>query len=336
MEVFPGKALIDLSKSEGNAQQRTPEGWYWYVDGDRGGAVPFNIRVLYRGQNKRFIPMLPSIARGLESNTGKMSEMPASDQANVILRLAQSWWFARELDHHPITQHADLQRIKFDRLALAQHYGIPTGYLDLTDSFDVAAFFATCEAADKGWKPVEDGVGIIYRLDINRIKNPFDILQPLGPQSLPRPEEQKAWVCELPMVHSFDGWPVVSAILFQQDSSIGEHFMKIFDGGKVLFPSDVLSNVAEEILNSTEIPKELVEAAFESFVEDPFGPKRHQWVEISREIKSQVTLAEYRRILTEDWLSPYMDDFEWRRKRLSDVVASCRPVCLVIRPDMDN
>lgn len=56
MPRVPAKALIDISKTEGSEQPRTEDGWYWYVDEDEGGAIPFNINVLYRGQNRRFLP----------------------------------------------------------------------------------------------------------------------------------------------------------------------------------------------------------------------------------------------------------------------------------------
>ncbi len=161
---------------------------------------------------------------------------------------------------------------RLNGLALAQHYGIPTGYLDLSDNFDVSAFFATCRETDLGWAPVDDGVGVMYRIDMQDVKDRLDWLVPLGPQSLPRPEEQKGWVCELPIVHSFDGWPVVKVILFEHDPSVGEHFLKIFDGGQALFPPDPLAETAKEIRSCGEIPKELIENALEDLHRDPLGP----------------------------------------------------------------
>ena len=326
MDVFPARALIEISETEGRQQPRTPNDWYWYSDGDYGGAIPFNINVLYRGQNRRYTPMLPSIARGLVSSTGNMSEMPPRDQALVVLRLAQSWWFKRQLDFHPIARHAQEQRLRLNGLALAQHYGIPTGYLDLSDNFDVSAFFATCRETDSGWAPVDDGVGVMYRIDMQDVKDRLDWLVPLGPQSLPRPEEQKGWVCELPIVHSFDGWPVVKVILFEHDPSVGEHFLKIFDGGQALFPPDPLAETAKEIRSCGEIPKELIENALEDLHRDPLGPTLDQFSLIKSEIKKIISVAEDRILLTDDMLKPFIDDMEWRKKRLSDVVARVRLV----------
>lgn len=36
------------------------------------------------------------------------------------------------------------EKVHVNVTAIAQHYGIPTAYVDLTESFAVAAFFATC------------------------------------------------------------------------------------------------------------------------------------------------------------------------------------------------
>lgn len=302
------------------------------MDGDYGGAIPLNISTLYRGQNKQTRIMLPSIARGLSLDTGKMFDMPPSDQAQIVLRLAQSWWFARELDNHPITAHAEQQRLRLDRLALAQHYGIPTGYLDLTDNFDVAAFFATCRETETGWQPAEEeGVGIVYRVELNRVKDLFELFKPLGPQPLPSPEEQKAWVVELPLIHSFDGWPVVSKLLFQQDKSVGQHFLEIFEGGKILFPPDPLANVAQEILKCREIPEELTEGALASLASDQFGTKPDQFSAVRQSLSNLTGLIDYRRLLHDQDVAPFLEDFEWRKRRLSDVKANVRPVRLELR-----
>jgi len=326
MQTCPANALLDLSRTEGIKQPRTGNSWYWFADGDYGGAIPFDVSFLYRGQNRAAHPMLPSIARGLNSDGRDMFEMSTKDQATVVLRLAQSWWFARELEHHPITAHAEKQRLKLDRLALAQHYGIPTGYLDLTHNFDVSAFFATCRATKTGWEPVTEGIGIVYRVDLEQARNRFASFKPLGPQPLPRPDEQAAWVVELPMVHSFDGWPEVSIIQFEQNESVGEYFIKMFRGGGLLFPPDPLARVAQEILECGEIPRELAEGALTSFASDQFGIKPDQLPAVRQSISSLIHLIDYRRILEDHDIAPFLNDFEWRKRRLSDAMAKARPV----------
>lgn len=324
-KTFDATTLLEISSGFVDYRSKRKNIWYGYQGDGYWGAIPF-VDAVFRGQNGRYLPMLPSIARGLESKTGQLWERPPVDQARIVLRLAQSWWFARELDHHPVTSHAASQGLRLDRLALAQHYGIPTGYLDLTDDFDVAAFFATCRETPQGWKPVEQGVGVVYRVELRGLANPFGEYRPLGPQPLPRPMEQCAWVAELPITHSFDGWSGVMIMQFHQSKNVGEHFLDKFDGGKALFPPDPLADVATEIISCHEIPALLVEKALESFAADPAGIRSSQLPEVRQELAQLATHIDYRRILTEAQVSLLMDDFEWRKRMLADIEVRWRLV----------
>jgi hypothetical protein len=324
-QALDASALVDISRTFQEHRLRRNEIWYGYTDGDHWGAIPF-VSHLFRGQNKRYFPVLPSIARGLSKVAAQLRQMPPSDQAQIVLRLAQSWWFARELDHHPIADHAASHKLILNRLGLAQHYGIPTGYLDLTDDFNVGAFFATCRETPRGWEPVDEGAGILYRVDLKTLDNPFGRYEPLGPQLLPRPSDQCAWATELPIIHSFEGWPDVTMMRFNQQRSIGEYFLRTFDGGKGLFPPDPLADVAQEILGSREVPTLLVESAIESFAKDPLGIDSKQAAEIKRALSKVVSLTDYRRLLTEDRVSTLLADFEWRKKMLADVKVRWRLV----------
>lgn len=280
--------------------------------------------------------MLPSIARGLNSDSGQLYERPCSDQAQIAIRLAQSWWFARELDNHPVTEHARESKLKLDRIALAQHYGIPTGYLDLTDDFMTSAFFATCKETPKGWEPVREGIGIIYRVDLEGLSNPFGEYKPLGPQSLPRPTDQCAWVSEIPITHSFDGWPNVFIMSFQHDHSVGEYFLNKFEGGEKLFPFDPLADVAHEIVNCGEVPDILLDGAIRSFSEDEYGIKPEQIPTVKKEAMKLTSACDYRRILSQEQVDSLMNDFEWRKKMLSEIKVRWRAVRCEPRLKVDN
>jgi len=271
--------------------------------------------------------MLPSIARGLESSdVGELWRSSVSDQAKLVLRLAQSWWFSRELAHHPIATHATRQHLDLDPIALAQHYGIPTGYLDLTDDFNVSAFFATCRATNRGWETVESGIGVVYRVILKKLDNPFGQYMPLGPQQLPRPTEQCAWVAELPLFHSFEGWPDVSMAQFHHDKRVGEHFLNMFAGGNRLFPPDPLADVAAEILACHEVPADLVEAALDSFARDPCGLRTEQLPSLRKEITQLATLVNNRRLLTDQNVSSLLANSEWRERMLADAKVKWRLV----------
>jgi hypothetical protein len=326
MKIFDGTALLDISRDNQGYRSRRNDCWYGYTDGDLWGALPF-VSALYRGQSKRYLPMLPSIARGLNTIAGRLSEYAVADQAKIVLRLAQSWWFARELDHHPVSTHAANQNIKLDRIALAQHYGIPTGYLDLTDDFDVGAFFATCRYTGESWEPIETGIGVVYRVELSKgFYTPFGKCEPLGPQVLPRPTEQCAWVTELPLVHSFDGWPNVEIMQFRQDTSVGVYFLEKFGGGEDLFPRDPLKDIADEIVNCGCIPNELIERAIDSFSKDPNGISLDHAPLIQSEVSRIVELIDYCRLLTDELVASLMADFQRRSELLADIKARWRMV----------
>jgi len=327
MLTHPASLLLDISKNFSNHRQLRDDSWYGYQDGDHWGAIPFAVNSLYRGQTAHHYPMLPSIARGLRSpDIAEISKSSIPDQANLIFRLAQSAWFQRELKYHPIFTHAGQQKLDLDPIALAQHYEIPTGYLDLSDDFNVSAFFATCRKTQHGWEPVATGVGVIYRVDLSTLETPFGRYIPLGPQPLPRPTEQCAWVTELPICHSFEGWPNVSKLHFEHDRDVGEHFLNMFSSGEKLFPPDPLADVASEILTCREIPIDLVDAVLDSFINDPFGPLKSQFPTIRKEVAKLATLIGNRRLLTDQQVASLLANEAWSEKMLAEVKAKWRVV----------
>lgn len=334
MKTWNAKELTKISRDSDRAREERRDiahgfrefDWYGYETEEGFGAKRF-VFSLFRGQNKMYLPMLPAIARGFEINDGELWERTPIDQAKFILRIAQSWWFSNELKRHPVHGHATEQKIKLDKIALAQHYGVPTGYLDLTDDFSVSGFFATCQETPNGWQPISNGVGVIYRIFLEgTFSNPWSEYKPLGPQPLPRPTEQCAWVTELPISHSFDNWPNVKMMRFNHDPSVGEYFLNKFDGGKALFPDDPLAEVAQEILVSDEIPRELIDAAITTFAEVPYGIRKNQIEDIRIQLSRLVSLVNYRRLLTDEQIASLTDDFKWREKMLSDIKVRWRAV----------
>jgi hypothetical protein len=330
MITYPARALIDISSQQHDAVGDEEDGLILYIREDGYAAMPYPFKsTLYRGQNERIRPFLPSIARGLEATTGKMSEMIIEDQAKVVIRLAQSWWFAQEVEHHPLTQFAKEENRHLNRLALAQHYEIPTGYLDLSHSFDVAAFFASCYRTSSGWEPVKSGIGVVYRVELDQVKSPYNLFDALGPQPLPRPFEQKAWVTELPMIDAFDGWPFVFVMEFEHNEAVGKHFLEKFDGGNKLFPPDPLANVSHEIRECGEIPSVLIDGAIKSFSEDDLGILKSDFTSVKEAVRKKISLVSYRRLLMEKDLLLFQNEFESRKQHLAGLKVNVRPVRLV-------
>ncbi len=274
--------------------------------------------ILFRGQHTQFSPSYSSISRGLQFPNYRttplfLSQLSVPDQAKYIIDLTKSWWFCEELDSHPAMLWAKRENIFVDKIALAQHYELATGYMDLTQSFAVACFFATCKRVDGIWHPKEGGEGIIYRVDYHQLPRISDSVVSIGLQPFPRPAEQWGWVIETLLAQDFETNPIVSCMRFKHDRSVGEYFLSMFNNGDDLFPPDTMSTVADSIKSSQVLPLSLAEAAVNNVAEDRFGIQQSETDGLLEAVKEEINLvadssrptmldAERLRHLGNDWV----------------------------------
>jgi hypothetical protein len=264
MELLPADYLLDVRDQF--ALETSPEERHWeYFHTSPNSAVILPTArspVLFRGQGTRYSPSFTSLARGLAPGpNSRISDLSLLGQAKLAERLIRRIWFGKELESHPAAQWLTNQRLeRFDH-ALAQHYGIPTGYMDLSESFDVSCFFATCYVDESGtWQPRAEGVGVMYLLPIERIPIRPDVLQPIGLQILPRPREQFGWVVVCGIGSDFEDIPGLQILEFTHSEAVGRHYLKTFSGGADLFPPDAMAEVADAIMASAALPAPLTES----------------------------------------------------------------------------
>lgn len=203
--------------------------------------------VIFRGQTHFFDPCIPSLFRGYPSGIQIFIER---------IRLAE---FEILLSKHPaVIDFSEMTvagcRFRINYEALAQHYGIKTALFDFTSNPFVAAFFACCEYDYdlNEYHPVKvDGPpGVLYS-----INTAFDIaLRPerpnslaIGLQPLRRPGEQYAWCYRLPGRVSLNQQPLVRIHKFTHNAKISRRIFEMFDGGKKLFPFDLIAKKAYQI-----------------------------------------------------------------------------------------
>lgn len=139
---------------------------------------------------------------------------------------------------------------------LAQHYGFKTRVMDLTSDLDVAKFFAVTDYNEKTdtYSPVidESRYGVFYYWD--NVPHPLAFqpifggnLSSIGLQVFPRSGRQKGFLFSMYREQNFNDIPFVRYKLFRHDAAISKQIYKMARRGKLYFPEDELSSLAQRI-----------------------------------------------------------------------------------------
>ena len=106
-------------------------------------------RNFYRGENKIYPESVPTLLRTLD----KYHNYQDKELYRLVadMRIGEFKILLQKFKHVKEWKYCD---ILFD--ALAQHYGLETGWLDITSDFKIALFFATCyyDSGEKKWLPL--------------------------------------------------------------------------------------------------------------------------------------------------------------------------------------
>jgi|GEM_PF-3022530 len=226
--------------------------------------------IFFRGQTKRYQPCHSALNLCLAPGARTLSELPEDQQVRLILGLIRTQWFIECMRRTPIFEWAEQERVSMNETAIAQHYGLPTGYIDLSQSFEVASFFACCQynSEEQKWEAATSEEGIMYVVDIR--KAPFTSIKPIHLQPFPQPSEQWAWTYETILGDDFDQMPNVFKLIFKQNREASEAILSQYNNGNCLFPPDPLVAVAERIKASQIIPRAIALKVIEDIIE-PHG-----------------------------------------------------------------
>lgn len=242
---------------------------------------------IFRGQNKRFSPCVPNIWRGTKFSY-LMNQLSIEEQAEAVALHAKSLWFSRDIEHHPAIKWARNNKLYVDKLSLAQHYELPTDYIDFSHNFSVAAFFATNRKNGESWEPVKQGTGVIYILQFKELPKwmLMNTVKPISLQPLPRPEEQSGWVVEVPLGHDLESHPGVYYAEFEHSEEVSRYFLEMFDEGKKLFPEDSLADVSSCIERWNEpIDESIIDRIIKHWADAEWGIKKPE------EIKKHISVS---------------------------------------------
>ena len=225
--------------------------------------APFSSPFIYRGQTARFTPCFPGVFRGL-GTADDFKQLSPERRARCFIDRVRLEEFVVALSLHPATAYAREIGLRIHPYALAQHYEITTDRIDLTQDHRVAAFFATNTRIAGKWLPVEEGTGVVYRIDFSACMNHFkERFEWIGKQALPRPGEQKGCTLSLPLGMDFESLPV-EIYTFPHNGASGQRLNEFFSGGGALFPPDAMAEVADTIRQAPTIPRQLVDGLLKS------------------------------------------------------------------------
>lgn len=176
------------------------------------------------------------------------------------------------LQKHPIVQEELQAGIHVDYTGFAQHYGIKTELLDLTNSLIVAAFFATTKYTPEGkYVPITDPnkKGMIYFIPPQfNLSSNFELdlnVLPLGLQCFRRPGEQRAFSINLKNKKDLNEIPGVFKYKFYQDKHISEQIFNALDGGNKIFPYDPVDEKVQAIKHLTEFSNVVFKEAYKRY-----------------------------------------------------------------------
>lgn len=218
----------------------------------------------YRGQNKEYIPCLPSIFRS-EYND-KYDEVVARVKAMEFVLLVSS---------HPAVMTFQRNGFVIDFEALCQHYGFATQMIDFTNNKWVAAFMATTQWNDRMGKytPIGaeygDGYGVLY-LSKQSATNLMEKekLFTVGFQFFKRPSLQYSFGLHIDKGENFTDFEDFEVRYFRHDLKASEYVYAMSYDQKRFFPQDYIADIASDIRESNNISRKAIDCVIKKYYPD--------------------------------------------------------------------
>ncbi len=207
----------------------------------------------YRGENALFGSSKPAIHR----------KAPGNPEDRII------YYFIAEMKIYEfqrlIGRFNVVKNWSFDVLyrAIAQHYGIPTDWLDVTNDFEVALFFACCkfDTETNSYRPLKDAdfkdetgtYGVLYKADsfladlIYGSTEGKSGIMPIGFQPFMRCHRQYGYAYVMDEYEDLYDSKTFQVMKFKHSIGLSEKIYNDMDGGNKIFPREGLNSIQEEI-----------------------------------------------------------------------------------------
>ena len=228
----------------------------------------------YRGQWKYFDKCLPTLYR-YEGEQLEYQRFLSCCQISEMMLVMRTHPAIADMSFLSCIVHPKLGALPFPILydGLAQHYGINTDFLDLTNNIWTAAFFASARCQNGEYQPyevdtdadIEDRFGVIYRLDYSQgpLQNKNfsnDRISPIGLQYFNRPGRQCAFVKQMRIGENFNDTEGLERVFFRHDNEVNRLIFTLCQFGKQFFPEDSLVTIVNEIKQSNRFCKQSIES----------------------------------------------------------------------------
>ena len=234
---------------------------------------------LFRGQTKDFGKGLPSLYREEDKQTAPY----------LFLERLREVEFTELIKKHPVVKgFFDRHHFTVDFIGLAQHYGLKTDVLDLTNDLDVALFFAMCpyDSLNDQYTYHDDGkqhTAILYVVPptIYAPSLPDSFLKSkitaIGLQPFKRPGAQRGFALHLPDGEQLRAYKYE----FQFTCEDSKKYFDQFKQGEALWIKDELIAKAKVISQMKTFSYDTFKKAFAQY-----PPKGYSKTSIKKELKA--------------------------------------------------
>lgn len=230
----------------------------------------------YRGETQIYAKSGTTLSRGLEkfkSDEDKLLYRLVAD-----MRIAEFEHFIRMFDR---TKCWDEYGLMIE--PLAQHYGLQTDWLDITNDFNTALFFATCywDWIERKWHPLtreqtENGddtrkFGVLFHATAWRImmsnmstfapNKDEGMIFPIGYQPFMRCHSQYGYGLHMRNSIPLQENSIFERKCFRHSEALSEAVYELMDGGRKIYPEEGLDEF-QDILDTIAASVSFSEAAF--------------------------------------------------------------------------
>lgn len=211
----------------------------YILDYSHGRIVKYGQRkYFFRGENKIYNKCYSSLGRIIASDRSKKelekfkSFLKITKLEDEIIKLNQVWYWPDKM----------IGDVLF--YAIAQHYGLPTNIIDITDDLDVALFFACCiyDRNINRYRPLnkedieKNPNGVLYIRDENYLLPLEPDVLPIGYQPFTRCYKQRGYFIKDTLEEDFSlEEKRFKKYFFKHKISFSQEIFDKFHGGEDIF-----------------------------------------------------------------------------------------------------